>query len=62
VQILRWLMNQNGSPVAGFPQTWCTYGGTDGDNKRLERHAHGKLLHEWRVLTNAFVQSGSYLG
>jgi hypothetical protein len=24
------LINQNGSPVAGFPQTWCTYGGLSG--------------------------------
>src|ERR1700687_1613061 len=23
-------MNQNGSPVSGFPQTWCTYGGLTG--------------------------------
>ena len=24
------LINQNGSPVSGFPQTWCTYGGLTG--------------------------------
>lgn len=24
------LTNKNGSPIAGFPQTWCTYGGLSG--------------------------------